>query len=112
MIRSQTKVKQFIRLYKGRICGLTVGGATMKTKVIFRIFPESDQYSSEVIALFPDEQYTTDKPDLIMSYMHIGQHGGACKSFIDDLEPANKAQYTPLYDELTNHFEYELEVLK
>lgn len=84
----------------------------MKTKVIFRIFPEDDQYSEQVIALFPDEQYTTDKPDLVMSYMHIGQHGGACKSFIDDLKPASEQEYKPLYDELTSHFDYDLEVLK
>ena len=36
----------------------------------------------------------------IMSYMHIGQHGDAHFSLIDELQPATEKEYTPLLKEL------------
>lgn len=75
-----------------------------KTKVVFRKFPEGD-----VIALFPDEAY--DWHGNIMSYLHIGQHGGASPDLLDELENATESEYSDLFSELES-IGYNLEVIK
>jgi len=68
-------------------------GERIKVQVVFRKFPEGD-----VIALFPNEP--ADRRGHILSYQHIGQHGGADFSLIQKLEHVSKKEYMPLYDEL------------
>ena len=66
------------------------------TRVKFVLFEDGD-----LIALFPDELYTPDLygKNQIMSYMHIGQHGGACRSLMRK-KSAKKHQYNELFNEL------------
>ena len=66
----------------------------MKTKVIFRQFP-----NGEVIALFPELPGDTD-PGTCMSYMHIGQHGTATAR-CGKTRLARPDAYAPLARELT-----------
>ena len=78
----------------------------MSDLVTFRKFPDGD-----VIALFP-KLFTgqdNDNNQFILSYMHIGQHGGASDDLIDDLSPATADEYSDLKAELTS-IGYELEV--
>jgi len=75
----------------------------MKTKVIFRKFK-----NGEIIALFPELK---EGRGLILSYMHIGQHGGASPEIVRDTKPATREQFAPLYNELTA-IGYRLEVRK
>lgn len=75
----------------------------MKTKVIFRKFPEGD-----VIAFFPDLPVTND-PGAMLSYQHIGQHGAAFYPL--DTKPANSDEYVALYVELES-IGYDLEIRK
>lgn len=75
----------------------------MKTKVIFRKFK-----NGEIIALFPELK---EGRGLILSYMHIGQHGDASPEIVRDTKPATREQFTPLYNELTD-IGYRLEVRK
>lgn len=65
----------------------------MKTKVIFRKFK-----NGEIIALFPELK---EGRGLILSYMHIGQHGAASPEIVRDTKPATSEQFAPLYNELT-----------
>jgi hypothetical protein len=78
----------------------------MSTLVTFRKFTDGD-----VIALFPKLLTGQDNQgnQFIMSYMHIGQHGGASDDLIDDLSPATADEYSNLKAELTS-IGYELEV--
>jgi hypothetical protein len=78
----------------------------MKTKVIFRKFSDG-----EVIAIFPEELYDGINLDLVMSYLHIGQHGAASKSLANELEIALPEEYDDLYSELES-IGYDLEVIK
>jgi hypothetical protein len=75
---------------------------TEKTKVIFRKFPDG-----EVIALFPEmpESY------LIMSYMHVGQHGTASKGIVQSTKLASPEEYNDLFNELSG-LGYNLEIVK
>jgi hypothetical protein len=66
----------------------------MKTKVIFRIYKDS-----EVIALFP-EMSGTNNPSTCGSYMHVGQHGAASPELIQTTRPASRKEYAPLAAEL------------
>ena len=79
----------------------------MSTLVTFRKSPEGD-----VIALFPKllEGQDVHGNQFILSYMHIGQHGGASDDLIDDLSPATSDEYSDLKAELTS-IGYELEVV-
>lgn len=63
-----------------------------KTRVIFRVFS-----NGEVIALFP---HIDEGNGYIMSYMHIGQHGGASPLIVNDTKPATPEQYKELFEEL------------
>jgi len=67
----------------------------MTTKVIFRKFSDG-----EVIAIFPNELYDWINKDLVMSYMHIGQHGAASKSLAEEKEIALPEEYANLQEEL------------
>ena len=49
----------------------------------------------DIIALWDDEGCFD-----VMSYMHIGQHGDAHYSLINELDKANREEYTPLLKEL------------
>ncbi len=75
---------------------------TEKTKVIFRYI------GREVVALFPDEK--NERNGLIMSYMHIGQHGEASTEWIKDGRKVSEKKYADLYKELES-IGYNLEVV-
>lgn len=75
----------------------------MKTKVIFRRFR-----NGEVIALFPEIK---ERANEILSYMHIGQHGGATIDVVNITTLAKESEYKPLYNELTA-IGYDLETRK
>ena len=72
-----------------------------KTRVIFRVFS-----NGEVIALFP---HIDEGNGNILSYMHIGQHGGASPLIVNDTTPATPGQYKELFAELQG-IGYNLEV--
>lgn len=77
----------------------------MKTKVIFRKFPDGG-----IIALFP-ELPGTNNAGTCLNYMHEGQHGSGeatCNSTI----PVRPKEYEDLYNELVNVVGYELIVVK
>ncbi len=80
----------------------------MKTKVIFRKFPDG-----EVIAIFPEESYDDIHSDLCMSYMQVGQHGACSKAIIHELSQpiTSESEYIDLYKELES-IGYELEVIR
>lgn len=63
-----------------------------KTRVIFRVFSDG-----EIIALFP---HIDEGNGNILSYMHIGQHGGASPLIVNDTKPATPEQYKELFAEL------------
>ena len=66
------------------------------TKVIFRKFKNG----FGIIALFPEHQDWSN-PNLVMSYMHIGQHSQADYNHIISItKPATEEEYKDLYDEL------------
>lgn len=71
--------------------------ASNKTTVIFRKYPDG-----EIIALFPlmPDSAVSLEP-LIMSYLHIGQHGGAnYQVVLSQTTPATPAEYGDLAKEL------------
>ena len=63
-------------------------------KVVFRKFADGS-----VIALFPEEPWCRLT---ITSYMHVGQHGGACPSIVSITRPTTSEEYGPLFKELEN----------
>jgi|WetSurMetagenome_2_1015567.scaffolds.fasta_scaffold120001_4 hypothetical protein len=68
----------------------------MATVVVFRKF--KDGYK-EVIALFP--RIPEDlHGNFCMSYMHVGQHGGADPGIVSTTTPAKPAEYAALLKEL------------
>ena len=73
---------------------LTIQTYRTMTKVIFRKFR-----NGEVIALFPQEPATRDGWEC-MSYMHVGQHGGADPFIVNDTKSAMPWEYADLYNEL------------
>ena len=65
------------------------------TKVIFRKCKEGD-----IIALFPEE-LNNPSDYSIVSYMHVGQHGGAdYEHIIQTTAPATESKYADLLAEL------------
>ncbi len=56
-------------------------------------------FEDELVALFPDDAYGYSKKPMIQSYQHIGQHGMACPSLMDERE-ATKEEYSELLEEL------------
>lgn len=73
----------------------------MRDRVVFKI------WEGEVIALLPD---ATVNPGMVMSYMHIGQHGEADAEFMDSLPMAKYEQYVDLLEELKS-IGYKLHVM-
>jgi hypothetical protein len=69
---------------------------TEKTIVIFRKFRSGDK---AVIALFPEEPGSNDARTM-MSYMHIGQHGGAVGALANNTDAASESEYRDLAKEL------------
>ena len=69
----------------------------MSDLVTFRKFTDGD-----VIALFPKLFTGQDNQgnQFILSYMHIGQHGGASDDLINDLSPATADEYIDLKAEI------------
>lgn len=82
----------------------------MSDRVHFRKIGEE----GDVIALFPDlEESRGPGGRYIMSYMHVGQHSGACASLIAELEPAEPDEYKALAAELSGHpYHYRLEIVE
>lgn len=73
------------------------------TRVVFRTWN-----IFEIIALFPDDK---ENNNLIGSYMHVGQHGGAdYDHVIKDSRPASIDEYSNLKEELES-IGYNLEVV-
>ncbi len=66
----------------------------MKTRTIFRKFPEGD-----VIALFP-ALAGDNNPWTCSSYQHIGQHGAASVDLPRFTKPASPKEYASLKREL------------
>ena len=81
----------------------------MKTKVVFRKFPDGD-----VIALFPELAGTYRYAQDCLSYMHVGQHGSASVDLVYSTKLATESEYSDLYNELTveHPFGYDLRVCK
>lgn len=82
----------------------------MKTKTKFLKWKED----GDIIALFPEMNHESGEANKgnIMSYMHIGQHGGASDELANDdrLEVATEAEYAPLLREL-KMIGYDIEVI-
>jgi hypothetical protein len=97
------------------------------TKVIFRKFPkrliqgnhsecgtdccisfDSCYEGGQVIAFFP-ELPGTNKPQTMLTYMHIGQHDSG--EYLAHLKLATSEEYQPLFKELTA-IGYQLKVIK
>jgi hypothetical protein len=77
------------------------------TPVIFRKFSDG-----QVIALFPAEPATMSGYE-IGSYMHIGQHGAACPSIVNDTKLATPGEYADLKRELESEpYGYKLRVYR
>lgn len=74
-------------------------------KVCFKKFEDGD-----VIALFPYIPFD-NKGEARMSYMHVGQHGGASPELMEVLDAATEEEYRPLKEELES-IGYKLEVIK
>jgi len=83
-------------------------GKAKNEKVIFRQW----KIGCEIIALFPEIATDTIGYNC-QSYMHVGQHGAASPSIIDDTKPANMEDgaVKRLIKELTG-LGYDLKVIK
>ena len=67
----------------------------------------------DVLAVFPNTYGTADRDkDTMECYAHVGQHSTCTYDYANTLKTASKAEYADLYDELTNHVGYKLNVLK
>jgi hypothetical protein len=69
--------------------------------VCFRKFDNGD-----VIALFPDQW---ESASACMSYMLVGQHGGADRQLLLTLDRAMPDEYEPVLREITDIYEDEVE---
>lgn len=63
-------------------------------KVVFRKFSDGD-----VIALFCNSAPDC-RPGFVMSYMHVGQHGEACRDIGRNIKLASPEEYADLKREL------------
>ena len=67
----------------------------------------------DVLAVFPNTYGTADRDkDTMECYAHVGQHSTCTYDYANTLKTASKAEYADLYDELTNHVGYKLNVLE
>lgn len=64
--------------------------------VIFRM------YRGELCAYFPTEEWA---PGEITCYAHIGQHSGACRTWLRKGRPATVTEYSDLLAELRGIYE-------
>ena len=64
--------------------------------VIFRMF------HGELTAYFPTERWSGS---YITCYVHVGQHGAACPSWLQKGRPATPAEYADLLTELRGIYE-------
>lgn len=67
-------------------------------RAIFKVCPKSN----DVIAFLPD---VIANPGMIMSYMHMGQHGEASREFFYECKHASVEQATELLDELAQIYQ-------
>ncbi len=67
-----------------------------KLPIIFRM------WQGEVLALFPT---LVEGPGLILSYMHVGQHGAALNSMAQAGRLATPEEFAPLLAELRGIYE-------
>jgi hypothetical protein len=78
-----------------------------KTEVIFRKYNDR----GDIIALFP--YIIGDHMGNILCYQQIGQHGAAdYNAVIKQTTLATPEEYEDLFNELTNHFGYNLKIIK
>lgn len=82
----------------------------MKTKVKFLIEKPEDNYSGEVFAFFPDDNYTNFSTDTKTCYAHTGQHSACHIDYAGECKEATPEQYNDLKNELTG-IGYKLEIL-
>jgi hypothetical protein len=84
---------------------------TEVTRVVFRVWTRAKYQNGEVIALFPDIDEGNGE---CASYMHVGQHGGACYTYcIAQTRPARPEEYQALRTELESEpYKYNLRVVK
>jgi len=80
------------------------------TKVFFVKSSEPDG-DEEVVAIFPEEQWSVFDKDEVASYVHRGQHGAASLKWAKEQQPASEEEYRELYDELVNQVGYRLDVI-
>lgn len=67
----------------------------------------------DVLAVFLNTYGTADRDkDTMTCYAHVGQHSTCTYDYANTLKTASEAEYADLYDELTNHVGYSLNVLK
>lgn len=66
----------------------------MKTNVVFKKWEDG-----QIIALFPDEPFDIHN-EFITSYMHVGQHSGASRDLLYELDDASIEEYKNLKEEL------------
>lgn len=66
----------------------------MKTNVVFKKWEDG-----QIIALFPDESFDIHN-EFITSYMHVGQHSGASRDLLYELDDASIEEYKNLKEEL------------
>jgi len=59
------------------------------TTVVFRLFDAGEGGDPEEVAFFPEIPGDSRDPELMQSYMHIGQHGAASRGFY------RETRYTP-----------------
>lgn len=77
--------------------GLATEGGKEQVEVEFKKTPED----GEVIAFFPETRYDGScNPGMIMSYMHVGQHGEASVEFYNDCTTCLEEDYADLLAEL------------
>jgi hypothetical protein len=78
----------------------------MKTRVVFRRIKKD----GDVIALFPEEP-ASNRPNECMCYQHLGQHGAACLSWVQQKTgPCMEKDYLPLKREL-ERIGYDLDIV-
>lgn len=65
----------------------------MNTNVVFKKWEDG-----QIIALFPHDSFDLDGN--ITSYMHIGQHSGASRDLLYELDDASIEEYKNLKEEL------------
>jgi len=84
---------------------------TDTTRVVFRN-TMSWNGGKECVAFLLDIPVSEDRmTTLVMSYMHIGQHGEATEGFYYECKPAQPEDYADLYKELIS-IGYDLKIRK